>query len=53
VTTEAVTGVDERVKAAGEKAVVLAEALPYIREFSGKTVVISSPPMWCSCGSSA
>jgi acetylglutamate kinase len=40
VTTEAVTGVDERVKAAGEKAVVLAEALPYIREFSGKTVVI-------------
>jgi acetylglutamate kinase len=32
--------VDERVKAAGEKAVVLAEALPYIREFSGKTVVV-------------
>jgi acetylglutamate kinase len=32
--------VDERVRAAGEKAVVLAEALPYIREFSGKTVVI-------------
>lgn len=31
---------DERVRAAGEKAVVLAEALPYIREFSGKTVVI-------------
>ena len=25
---------------AGEKAVILAEALPYIREFSGKTVVI-------------
>jgi acetylglutamate kinase len=39
MTTEAVN-VDERVKAAGEKAVVLAEALPYIREFSGKTVVI-------------
>jgi acetylglutamate kinase len=32
--------VDERVRAAGEKAVILAEALPYIREFSGKTVVI-------------
>ena len=30
----------ERVRAAGEKAIVLAEALPYIREFSGKTVVI-------------
>ncbi len=29
-----------RVKDAGEKAHVLAEALPYIREFSGKTVVI-------------
>jgi acetylglutamate kinase len=40
MTAEAVSGVDERVKAAGEKAVVLAEALPYIREFSGKTVVI-------------
>jgi acetylglutamate kinase len=35
-----VTSVNERVRAAGEKAVVLAEALPYIREFSGKTVVI-------------
>lgn len=34
------SSVDERVRAAGEKAVVLAEALPYIREFSGKTVVI-------------
>jgi acetylglutamate kinase len=34
------TSVDERVRAAGEKAVILAEALPYIREFSGKTVVI-------------
>jgi acetylglutamate kinase len=33
-------GTDERVRAAGEKAIVLAEALPYIREFSGKTVVI-------------
>src|SRR4029079_13627040 len=31
---------DERVRTAGEKAMVLAEALPYIREFSGKTVVI-------------
>jgi acetylglutamate kinase len=29
-----------RVKDAGEKAHILAEALPYIREFSGKTVVI-------------
>jgi acetylglutamate kinase len=32
--------IDERAKSAGEKAVILAEALPYIREFSGKTVVI-------------
>jgi acetylglutamate kinase len=31
---------DPRVRTAGEKAIVLAEALPYIREFSGKTVVI-------------
>ncbi|HSO94434.1 MAG TPA: acetylglutamate kinase [Acidimicrobiia bacterium] len=31
---------DKRVRDAGEKAIVLAEALPYIREFSGKTVVI-------------
>src|SRR6185436_15675891 len=31
---------DERLKMAGEKAIVLAEALPYIREFSGRTVVI-------------
>jgi acetylglutamate kinase len=30
----------ERLAAAGEKAIILAEALPYIREFSGKTVVI-------------
>jgi acetylglutamate kinase len=30
----------ERLQAAGEKAHVLAEALPYIREFSGRTVVI-------------
>ncbi len=30
----------ERLRTAGEKAIVLAEALPYIREFSGKTVVI-------------
>ena len=40
MTPDAVTTVDERVRAAGEKAVVLAEALPYIREFSGKIVVI-------------
>lgn len=32
--------IDERVRDAGTKAHVLAEALPYIREFSGKTVVI-------------
>ena len=32
--------VGTRVKDAGEKAHVLAEALPYIREFSGKVVVI-------------
>jgi len=32
--------IDDRVRTAGEKAIVLAEALPYIREFSGKTVVI-------------
>jgi acetylglutamate kinase len=31
---------DDRVRTAGQKAIVLAEALPYIREFSGKTVVI-------------
>jgi acetylglutamate kinase len=31
---------DERIKDAGEKAVILAQALPYIREFSGRTVVI-------------
>ena len=31
---------DPRVRTAGEKAIVLAEALPYIREFTGKTVVI-------------
>ena len=30
----------ERVRDAGEKAQILAEALPYIREFSGRTVVI-------------
>jgi acetylglutamate kinase len=35
-----ITSGDERVRTAGEKAIVLAEALPYIREFSGKTVVI-------------
>lgn len=31
---------DERIRDAGAKATVLADALPYIREFSGKTVVI-------------
>lgn len=34
------TSLDERVRDAGEKARILAEALPYIREFSGRTVVI-------------
>jgi acetylglutamate kinase len=34
------TETDPRVRDAGAKANVLAEALPYIREFSGKTVVI-------------
>jgi acetylglutamate kinase len=34
------TTLEERVKDAGEKATILAEALPYIREFSGRTVVI-------------
>ena len=34
------TETDPRVRDAGEKATILAEALPYIREFSGKTVVI-------------
>ena len=34
------TETDPRVRDAGAKATVLAEALPYIREFSGKTVVI-------------
>jgi acetylglutamate kinase len=32
--------VNSRLEAAGEKAHILAEALPYIREFSGRTVVI-------------
>jgi acetylglutamate kinase len=31
---------DARVRDAGAKATILAEALPYIREFSGKTVVV-------------
>ncbi len=31
---------DERVATAAEKATILSEALPYIREFSGRTVVI-------------
>ncbi len=34
------TTLSERVKDAGDKALILAEALPYIREFTGKTVVI-------------
>lgn len=34
------TTLDERVRDAGEKARILAEALPYIREFSGRTVVV-------------
>ena len=33
-------GGDARVRHAGEKAAILAEALPYIREFAGKTIVI-------------
>src|SRR5262245_59146378 len=38
--SEGAMDVDERIRDAGEKAVILAEALPYIREFSGSTVVI-------------
>ncbi len=34
------TDTDPRVRDAGAKATILAEALPYIREFSGKTVVV-------------
>jgi len=34
------TDTNPRVRDAGAKATILAEALPYIREFSGKTVVI-------------
>lgn len=34
------THTDPRVRDAGAKATILAEALPYIREFSGRTVVI-------------
>ncbi|GIU87871.1 MAG: acetylglutamate kinase [Acidimicrobiia bacterium] len=34
------TTMDERVRDAGAKARILAEALPYIREFSGRTVVV-------------
>jgi acetylglutamate kinase len=43
VTAEPTTGIDpleQRVRDAGAKAAVLAEALPYIREFSGRTVVV-------------
>ena len=31
---------DQRLATAHDKAAILAEALPYIREFSGRTVVI-------------
>jgi acetylglutamate kinase len=34
------TETDPRVRDAGKKATILAQALPYIREFSGRTVVI-------------
>jgi acetylglutamate kinase len=34
------TSLDARIAGAQEKATILAEALPYIREFSGRTVVI-------------
>jgi acetylglutamate kinase len=34
------TGADQRLATAHDKAAILAEALPYIREFSGRTVVI-------------
>ena len=35
-----ITDFASRIKDAGEKAHILADALPYIREFSGKTVVV-------------
>jgi acetylglutamate kinase len=35
-----VSELDERIRDAGAKARILAEALPYIREFSGRTVVV-------------
>jgi acetylglutamate kinase len=35
-----VTSIQERVRDAGVKAAILADALPYIREFSGRTVVV-------------
>jgi len=35
-----VTGAAERLRDANERAQVLAEALPYIREFAGRTVVL-------------
>jgi len=38
--SDSTDAIDVRVKDAGEKAHILAEALPYIREFSGRTVVI-------------
>jgi len=34
------TDTDPRIATAGEKAAILAEALPYIREFSGRVVVV-------------
>src|SRR6185312_9451164 len=39
-TAAEVTPAAERVRDAHQKAAILAEALPYIREFSGRTVVI-------------
>jgi acetylglutamate kinase len=39
-TADPTAPVDARAETAGEKAAILAEALPYIREFSGRTVVI-------------
>jgi acetylglutamate kinase len=38
--TETRASTAERLRDAGEKAAILAEALPYIREFSGRTVVV-------------
>jgi acetylglutamate kinase len=40
VSGEGVTSTDPRLASAHDKAAILAEALPYIRDFSGRTVVI-------------